>query len=242
MASNRASPRNAENRLEQSLPLLQAFLLQWRENERLAALARSFGNAMEHHGTATILLGPGAEIRHANAAARRLLDEGSGMRQRGEKLACAHMDDTLRLLAAIGHVGAADGEERAAAPVLMIRRPRRRPLLVTLVGAGSRGTGQEGVAAFAYITDPEQNLTEIVEPACRLYGLSPSETRLACALADGASLQEAAKAQSVQEQTARSYLKQIFAKTETKRQGELVQLMLKSAIRAVSTRRKRAFR
>jgi DNA-binding CsgD family transcriptional regulator len=35
----------------------------------------------------------------------------------------------------------------------------------------------------------------------------------------------------VTEQTARSYLKQIFVKTETNRQAELVRLMLTSSVR-----------
>ena len=79
-----------------------------------------------------------------------------------------------------------------------------------------------------------RTLTPLVEPACKLYALTPVETRLACLLARGVSLAEAAEAMHVREQTARSYLKQIFLKTETKRQAELVWLMLKSSVRTVS--------
>jgi DNA-binding CsgD family transcriptional regulator len=50
-------------------------------------------------------------------------------------------------------------------------------------------------------------------------------------LAIGKSLQEAAEAMRIKDQTARSYLKQIFLKTDTKRQAELVRLMLTSHLR-----------
>ena len=84
-------------------------------------------------------------------------------------------------------------------------------------------------------------MTAIVEPVCRLHGLSQSETRLTCALIGGESLGCAAKIIGVREQTARSYLKQIFVKTDTNRQAELVQLMLKSAVRLSSSGVTRAF-
>ena len=57
----------------------------------------------------------------------------------------------------------------------------------------------------------------------------------------GESLGVAAQHLGVQQQTARSYLKHIFAKTETNRQADLVQLMLKSAIRLSSYMRTQAF-
>ena len=51
----------------------------------------------------------------------------------------------------------------------------------------------------------------------------------------------AAKRLGVQDQTARSYLKQIFAKTETNRQTDLLQLLLKSAIGVGANSRIRAY-
>jgi DNA-binding CsgD family transcriptional regulator len=91
--------------------------------------------------------------------------------------------------------------------------------------------GSEGAAAAIYLFDPGQDLQLRLEPACRFYGLSPVETRLACCLAEGGSVVEAAERIRVREQTARSYLKQIFIKTATNRQAELVSLLLKSCIR-----------
>ena len=89
-------------------------------------------------------------------------------------------------------------------------------------------------AAVLYVVDPDQDLKTLIEPICGFYRLSPKETRLACALARGRSLAEAAEELHLREQTARTYLKQIFLKTDTNRQVELVRLLLLSAVRTSS--------
>src|SRR5215468_2041162 len=54
------------------------------------------------------------------------------------------------------------------------------------------------------------------------FGLSPGEARLVALLFAGASLRSCAKALGIKYETARSYLKSAFQKTETHRQAELV--------------------
>lgn len=58
-----------------------------------------------------------------------------------------------------------------------------------------------------------------------LFDLSPAEARLASALATGKSLQQAAGLLGIQTTTARAYLAEVFRKTGTHRQGELVALL-----------------
>ncbi len=65
---------------------------------------------------------------------------------------------------------------------------------------------------------------------CRLgrqFHLTASETRLAICLASGQSLREAARHIGVSYETVRTQLKAIFAKTNTRRQVELVLLLNK---------------
>jgi len=57
--------------------------------------------------------------------------------------------------------------------------------------------------------------------------LTPAEARLAADLADGLTLEESAERSSTQVATARTHLKRIFAKTRTRRQSELVRLLLR---------------
>ena len=61
--------------------------------------------------------------------------------------------------------------------------------------------------------------------------LTPAETRLAIAMFKGQSVEAYAKEAGISINTARWYVKQIYAKTGVKRQTELIQLLLKSAAR-----------
>jgi DNA-binding CsgD family transcriptional regulator len=61
---------------------------------------------------------------------------------------------------------------------------------------------------------------------CHLYGLAPREAELVVQLVRGATLREAAARLGIREVSARTYLKEIFSKTSTHRQAELVSLVL----------------
>jgi DNA-binding CsgD family transcriptional regulator/PAS domain-containing protein len=63
------------------------------------------------------------------------------------------------------------------------------------------------------------------------FGLTSAEARLAAELCAGNSLEIAARHLSITYETARSYLKNIFGKTQTKRQGELVARLLSAKYR-----------
>lgn len=218
------------------LPMVRPFVRLWAA--RLAVLSRVRGltAAVNKSDVGILLVDRQGQLLFANAAAEALLAEADGIRRHGRMLSGGRLADTLKLQAAIEHVITArdDGGREARAPVVALTRKARRPLLAAIM-AGDDPTGQaEESAAIIHLCDPAQDLTSLVEPACKLYGLSPVETRLACLLAQGVSLADAADTMRVREQTARSYLKQIFLKTETRRQAELVWLMLRSSLRTTS--------
>jgi DNA-binding CsgD family transcriptional regulator len=59
----------------------------------------------------------------------------------------------------------------------------------------------------------------------RLYGLSRAEARVAALLGQGMRLEEVGQALGLTYETVRKHLKQIFAKTATDRQAELVRTL-----------------
>jgi DNA-binding CsgD family transcriptional regulator len=81
--------------------------------------------------------------------------------------------------------------------------------------------------ASVLLSDPEIGAEPAVELLRDLHDLTPAEAELVGHLARGRSLEEAAKARGVSINTVRSQLKQVFSKTNTSRQGELVQLVLR---------------
>lgn len=96
-------------------------------------------------------------------------------------------------------------------------------------------------AVILYLFDPTLEHPEFLEPICQLYELSKVEARLACHLATGMTLSEAARTMRIKDPTARTYLKQIFAKTATHRQTDLVRLLLCSSGRIVTQTSPEAF-
>jgi DNA-binding CsgD family transcriptional regulator len=76
------------------------------------------------------------------------------------------------------------------------------------------------------IGDPDHPPPLPAERLQTLYGLTPAESRLAARLAAGEELKSAAEAIGIGYPTARTQLTAIFRKTDTKRQGELVKLLL----------------
>jgi DNA-binding CsgD family transcriptional regulator len=82
------------------------------------------------------------------------------------------------------------------------------------------------IRAAIFIGDHGCSIRTAQEAIRRWYGLTLTEARLATALAEGASVEEAAAAMGVTRNTVRTHLKRIFAKTGTNRQGALVRLLL----------------
>jgi len=186
--------------------------------------------ALDQVGLAMIMLDRDAHIVGTNRAARALLAAGDGLVAVGDILSTAVLEDAVRLHSAIGHalVGAVRG---ARSPVLTIRRKHRRPLVVAVLRVAVNPRSGETAVVLQAI-DPDLNHNSAIDAACAIFGLTGAETRLVKSLVGGASLAEAAAALRIQMPTARTYLKQAFAKSGTNRQAALVQLLLSSLVRA----------
>jgi DNA-binding CsgD family transcriptional regulator len=81
-------------------------------------------------------------------------------------------------------------------------------------------------AVCIVITDPDGARTLPVERLQDAFDLTEAEGRLAARLAAGEGLRSAAQSLGITYGTARTRLAEIFQKTETRRQGELINLLL----------------
>lgn len=213
-----------------TLPLVSPFFQLWAARKGLSRQISGLTAALDNSGVATLLTSRSSEVRFMNRAARELVAAGMGLEARHGILTASTLKETLRLQAGIEHVCANHPGEEAVAPVLAIKRGRARPLMVTLSAAPATPEATDR-QAIVCVFDPEQDLARLIDPVCSVYGLSSREADLASRLATGVPLASAAEELGLSEHTARSYLKQIFLKTETNRQAELVGLLLKSAVR-----------
>ncbi|SAK43635.1 LuxR family transcriptional regulator [Caballeronia hypogeia] len=71
---------------------------------------------------------------------------------------------------------------------------------------------------------------------CAAFGLTRREAALAALLARGDDLRLAARQLNIEIGTARGYLKQVLAKTDTHRQAELVAFLLRGGLQPVGLR------
>jgi DNA-binding CsgD family transcriptional regulator len=101
-------------------------------------------------------------------------------------------------------------------------------LLVRTAGSAQRSVSESAPALAVHISDTRIDRTAPEDQLMALLGLTRTEAGLAVQLAQGRTLVEAAQALGLTEQTVRTYSKQIFAKTGTRRQVDLVRLILTS--------------
>ena len=114
-------------------------------------------------------------------------------------------------------------------PAFSLVRPaglRPLSLLISPVRTPIGSTAWDEPAAVLFIGDPE-HAGDIDETRLRqIYGLTGAEARIAALLARGYRLDEIAEMLDVAYETTRKHLKQIFGKTGTGRQADLVRMVM----------------
>jgi DNA-binding CsgD family transcriptional regulator len=212
--------------------------LQIRRQLAASSIERSASlDALERTGIATIVVGCGGQILYANRRAESILREGDAIHAIGGRLAVRGQSVNGRLACLIDEaVKTASGQGTSAGGALSVEREDRLPItmLVAPFRPARNALGASSPSAIVFIRDPEQPMPS--SQALRgLFGLTAAEANIAAALGEGLSLDSIAASQHVSLNTARTHLKNILAKTGTRRQAELVALLLRSVASMTST-------
>jgi DNA-binding CsgD family transcriptional regulator len=165
-----------------------------------------------------------------NALARDILADRDGLVVRDGRLEATDPRAAQALHRALSRASAActrGGLDEG--PVNIIGRPSGRPsyrLEVRPLPLTS-GFRHDDAAAmvFTLIHDPVRTARTAEKRLRREYGLTPAETALAIAVAGGAALRDYADERGVTVGTVRFQMKQVLAKTECRRQSDLVRLI-----------------
>jgi DNA-binding CsgD family transcriptional regulator len=165
-----------------------------------------------------------------NRSARRILElrDGFAIERGRPRLGNRREDAAFQALLARA-CAAALGGQRGLSDVMQVSRPSGRRAFALMVAPlldTPPGSAEGEAVSVAFVTDPETGNATATEVLEGLYRLTHAEAELVRMLARGRSLEQVAAARSVTMNTVRSQLKQVFAKTDTKRQGELVRLVL----------------
>lgn len=183
--------------------------------------------ALDYVALGVVLLDAGARVLFANRAARALAAEADGLTI-GEALLAdgARPGAGLRRTLETALAMSLAGEDHVAG--LSVPRPSgRRDLLLLACSLDARGRdGAHAPAVVAFISDPERRPQVPGDVLAALFGLTPAESQVAIKLAEGRRLDEIATSLHVSQTTVAYHLRNLFQKTDTHRQADLMALVL----------------
>ncbi len=198
---------------------------------RLAALdgpPTSSAEMLNRLPHAVLLADAGAGVIFANQAAARMLGAGDGLSLGRDGLTAETTEDTRRLRQTIADCAAPASELGGAGGRLRLLRRDQGPLTVLVIPHRTRVTWIDVLrpTAILFVTDAEQAAVVRSERLGQDFGLTPAEAVFAVEIAKGDGLQAAASRLGVSLTTVRTHLAHVFDKTGTRRQAELVRLIL----------------
>jgi DNA-binding CsgD family transcriptional regulator len=192
--------------------------------QQRAALAE----VMDRLPAGVFLLNDEGRVVLTSRSAVRILDRRDGvfLSDGGLRAGDARADEILRR-----HVAAATSPPpdagRATGGTLAVPRTSDRAPYPVSVSRLLPGCPVRDAVVAVIVMDPETGTEPAVELLRSVHGLTPAEADLVSHLVRGRSLEQAARARGTSVHTVRGHLKQVFSKTGTHRQGELVQLVLR---------------
>jgi DNA-binding CsgD family transcriptional regulator len=215
--------------LGQIVPHLQTALYTRRKLLELESRVSDMETALDTLSTALILVDAANKILFANRNARAILARHDGLTSDGGRLIAQDITDCAALRAVLaGAINSGTGRTGPKPGATLISRATKRALQLVAVSCRPETlAAPKKAAAFVFITDPEQKAPDRAQTLRELFRLTHAEVKLATVLLEGKSLSEAANLNQVGRETVRSQLKSIFHKTGTRRQSELIALLLR---------------
>jgi DNA-binding CsgD family transcriptional regulator len=206
--------------------------------ETECANADSLRGSLQQVGFGILIVDVCAKVLMANGAAETILGLGRGLKNRRGALVCEVPRESSALHDAIR--AAAQGlatHPPAATDFTVSRGDGQRPLVVHILPVGSAWSGfaPPRAAAAVFVIDPHVSIDQI-DGLSAAYSLTPGERRVLAEIVQCTGLVEAAAKLQVAIPTARTHLQNIFAKTDTSNQAELIRLALTSSLAPVVRR------
>ena len=169
-----------------------------------------------------------AKIMFANKAAEKFF-AARDLRQNKGRLHANSTAETATLHAVIAKCAETGTQLQQGGFVSLRRQPARSPLsllVAPLPVQTSCGLLAPQPMAVIFVNDPDKNSKPAVVQLREKFGMTPAEAAFAVEILNGDGIQAAADRLSISRATARTHLSRIFDKTGTRRQAELVRVLL----------------
>ncbi|MFG6490506.1 helix-turn-helix transcriptional regulator [Roseateles sp. BYS78W] len=231
LAMMRADDRGAFHdddilRTQRMIPHLQRAVRLWIETEPLREAAEIGREAANAAGLALFGLDESGRIVHVNSHAETMLREAQHLMRRGAILQAAHDGDAARLRETLADV-AVTGLARRLAMTSRSGEPHSCFLTIFALPAEAPLRSRLGTARVLVMArSPGLAVLPATEQLVSLFGLTRAESAVALALARGRTPDEYAAEAGIGISTVRTHMRAVFDKTYTRRQADLVRLLL----------------
>jgi DNA-binding CsgD family transcriptional regulator len=232
---DRSKPRFADADCElmsMLVPHLSRAIKLQRDLGLLAIERSAVYNALDNMAIGIVIVDADARVRFANEAARQIAAAADGCRIISRRLVIDGGDRINIAARAARIIRFSLSGSPTSGEAFQVTRPSGGEPYSVLISPLTANQDRfqwsmlDEPLAVVYVRDPDRPDETRAEILQRLYGLNPSQARLADLLAGGASLADVAKKVGITRVSARQYLKLIFQKTGTHRQAELVRKVL----------------
>lgn len=187
----------------------------------------SASRALDLVSPGILLFDRNGRILYANRAAHTMARNNEGLHL-GDTLTTALTSETKQLRQALFEV--IDAGNMAGERVRCLSLARNdigRPLLAFIC---SLERTDYGPAAVLLLADPDRRVRVPQKVVAKLFGLTPTESRIALALAEGQRTEKIAADMNITATTVAFHLRNLFQKTDTNRQADLIALILAASM------------
>jgi DNA-binding CsgD family transcriptional regulator/PAS domain-containing protein len=165
---------------------------------------------------------PTGKVEWCNRSSEKMIERSTAITLSNGMLRCSRTTDQAILTQLLADArcsssptAASIGSAQAEAMQIIAMPPMSGPL-------ARQDWSHQNDAISLVLLDQSHQPNFSIEATVALFGLTPAEARLAIALCQGASVADYARARGISVGTARVQLKQALAKTDSRRQGELI--------------------
>jgi DNA-binding CsgD family transcriptional regulator len=230
-----AAPRRSESfdtaervKLMSALvPHLQQALRTQNHVKEVAHCARDIGRAIDIVRYGIVIVATDSHVVHLNSAAERILKSGDGLRIRSCRVEAAGVSANVQLHGSIrGALYGEKGGSRCGNSFTCTRPSAKQPYVIHVLPFYPDGEDLPDGRALLVIMDPEQEPEPPSILLRRLYGMTKAEADVTLRVLRGDGLKPITEELSLSMATIKTHLQHIFDKTGTRRQAELVRLLL----------------
>ena len=192
------------------------------------ALGASLAGLLENGRLGLIQLDCRGRVMEANDRARRILVERDGLRDREGVLTAGHALENDELQGLLTRALPRSGGQGVGGSMRITRGKAHTPLVLEIHPV--RGTGvacraRQG-GALVLIVDPARRPRINPDVVVKLFGLTPTESRIAVAVAAGQTVPGIAALQGCAESTVKTHLKRVYRKLGIRKQTEMVRRIM----------------